>query len=81
MAHTRNRFILQGVNRLTLESIGNKVKQGAEIVGALKGIWDVGNAIYGAATTAAPYIAPFVRYSYKYKCKYFISEYIYINVW
>jgi hypothetical protein len=51
---------MQEDNHLTMESIGNKVKQGAEIVGALKGIWDVGNAIYGAATTAAPYIAPFV---------------------
>jgi hypothetical protein len=61
MAHTRNRFIAKRQPSY-LESIGNKVKQGAEIVGALKGIWDVGNAIYGAATTAAPYIAPFVRY-------------------
>jgi hypothetical protein len=59
MAYTRNRVMTRR-QPSTLETIGNKVKQGAEIVGALKGIWDVGKAIYGAATTAAPYIAPFV---------------------
>jgi hypothetical protein len=43
-----------------LEGLGNKIKQGAEIAGALKGAWDIGQAIYGAASSVAPYIAPFV---------------------
>jgi hypothetical protein len=40
--------------------LGIRLKTGAEVVGTLKGIWDTGKAIYGAAAAAAPYIAPFV---------------------
>jgi len=39
-----------------LDSIGQKVKNVAEIVGAAKGIYDVGKGIY----TAGQYIAPVV---------------------
>ena len=37
-----------------LESIGQKVQQGAEIVGALKGIYDAGKMIYSGARVVAP---------------------------
>ena len=39
-----------------LDSIGQKVKNVAEILGAAKGIYDVGKGIY----TAGQYIAPVV---------------------
>ena len=41
-------------NPSTLESIGQKVQQGAEIVGTLKGIYDAGKMIYSGVRLAAP---------------------------
>ena len=41
-------------NPSTLESIGQKVQQGAEIVGTLKGIYDTGKMIYSGAKIIAP---------------------------
>ena len=38
------------------ENIGNKVRSGAEVAGAIKGIWDVGKAVYHGAQVAAPII-------------------------
>ena len=38
------------------QSIGNKVKTGAEVAGTMKGIWDVGRAVYHGVQAAAPVI-------------------------
>ena len=40
-----------------IQNFGDKVRQGAEIVGGIKGIWDTGKMIYGGIQTVAPYIA------------------------
>jgi hypothetical protein len=40
-----------------MSSIGQKVKQGAEIIGTLKGIYDTGKVIYNGVQAAAPIIA------------------------
>ena len=37
-----------------MENIGGKIKTGAEIAGAVKGIWDVGKVIYGGIRAVAP---------------------------
>ena len=39
-----------------LENVGQKVKNAAEIAGAVKGVWDVGRMIYGGFQVAAPWI-------------------------
>ena len=38
------------------EGFGQKVKRVAEVVGAIKGMYDTGKTIYGAAQAAAPYL-------------------------
>ena len=38
------------------ESFGNKVKNVAETLGHLKGMYDIGKSIYSGMQTAAPYI-------------------------
>lgn len=38
-------------------SFGNKVKQGLEIAGTLKGMYDIGSTIYHGVRIAAPVIA------------------------
>ena len=38
-------------------AIGNKIRQGLEIAGTLKGIYDVGSTIYKGARYAAPLVA------------------------
>ena len=40
-----------------IQNFGDKVRQGAEIAGKIKGIWDTGKMIYGGIQTVAPYIA------------------------
>jgi hypothetical protein len=40
-----------------LSNIGNKVKQAAEIAGAVKGIYDVGRMIYQGVQTLGPAVA------------------------
>jgi hypothetical protein len=40
-----------------IQKIGDKVRQGAEIAGTVKGIWDTGKMIYGGIQTIAPYVA------------------------
>ena len=40
-----------------LEGVGNKIKNVAEIIGAAKGIYDVGRGIYTAAQAATPLLA------------------------
>jgi len=40
-----------------IQNFGDKVRQGAEIAGTLKGIWDTGKMIYGGIQTVAPYVA------------------------
>ena len=40
-----------------LSSIGNKVKQAAEIAGAVKGVYDVGRMIYNGARMIGPAVA------------------------
>ena len=53
MAHLHN--IPRNIRNPTmLESIGQKVQQGAEIVGTLKGIYDAGKMIYSGARIVAP---------------------------
>lgn len=40
-----------------LSSIGNKVKQAAEVAGAVKGLYDVGKLIYQGVQTLGPAVA------------------------
>jgi hypothetical protein len=40
-----------------MSNIGNKVKQVAEIAGAMKGIYDVGRMAYHAIRTVGPAVA------------------------
>lgn len=40
-----------------MSSVGNKVKQVAEIAGAMKGIYDVGRMAYHALRTVGPAVA------------------------
>ena len=40
-----------------LQNFGDKVRQGVEVVGGIKGLWDTGKAIYGGIQTIAPYNA------------------------
>ena len=54
MAHTHNSNHHQAT---LLESIGNKVKTGAQIAGTIKGIWDLGRTIYTGVRTIAPIVA------------------------
>ena len=44
-------------HKSALHSIGNKVRQGIEVAGTLKGMYDIGNAVYKGAKFAAPIIA------------------------
>ena len=39
-----------------LENVGQKVKNAAEIAGAVKRVWDVGRMIYSGFQVAAPYL-------------------------
>ena len=39
-----------------LENVGQKVKNVAEIAGAVKGAWNVGKMIYGGFQVVAPYL-------------------------
>ena len=39
-----------------IQNIGGKIKTGVEIVGAIKGIYDIGKGIYGAIRAAAPIV-------------------------
>jgi len=39
-----------------LENVGQKVKNIAEIAGAVKGAWDVGKMIYSGFQVALPYL-------------------------
>ena len=39
-----------------LENVGQKVKNAAEIAGAVKGAWNVGKMIYSGFQVAAPYL-------------------------
>ena len=38
------------------EGFGQKVKRATEIAGTLKGLYDTGKVIWGAAQAAAPYV-------------------------
>ena len=59
MAHLHN--IPRNVRNPTmLENIGQKVQQGAEIVGTLKGIYDAAKVVYGAARVIAPMAMAFL---------------------
>ena len=40
-----------------LEGVGNKIKNVAEIIGSVKGIYDVGRGLYTAAQAATPFLA------------------------
>ena len=41
----------------TTHSIGNKVRQGLEIAGTLKGMYDIGSTVYRGVQFAAPILA------------------------
>jgi len=49
-------------------SIGSKVRQGLEIAGTLKGMYDIGSTIYKGARFAAPLVAGLLLYIYR--CNY-----------
>ena len=51
MAHLQNRQ-----KTSFTQGIGTKIRTGAEIAGAIKSIWDVGNTIYSGIRAAAPVI-------------------------
>ena len=51
MAHLR---ITNGQQTNYWENLGQKLKTGVEIAGAIKGIWDVGRTIYGGVQALAP---------------------------
>ena len=55
-------------HKSALHSIGNKVRQGIEVAGTLKGMYDIGNAVYKGAKFAAPITAGLMLY-------YFIFQY------
>ena len=55
MAHRHN--IHRSNNQSWLSSIGNKVKNVAEIAGAVKGIYDTGRMLYNAAQYIGPSVA------------------------
>ena len=55
MAHMQNTH--RSRNRGWLSSIGNKVKNAAEIAGAVKGIYDTGRMLYNAAQYIGPSVA------------------------
>ena len=55
MAHMQNTH--RSRNRGWLSSIGNKVKNAAEIAGAVKGIYDTGRMLYNAAKYIGPAVA------------------------
>ena len=38
------------------QTFGNKVKQGVELAGTAKALWDTGKAIYAGAQAISPYI-------------------------
>ena len=40
-----------------LDGVGNKINHVAEIIGSVKGIYDVGRGIYTAAQAATPLLA------------------------
>ena len=44
-------------HKSALHSIGNKVRQGIEVAGTLKGIYDIGSAVYKGVKFAAPIVA------------------------
>ena len=54
MANLQNFRRQQDTSLLT--HVGQKVKQAAEIAGAVKGVWDIGRGIYSGFQVAAPYI-------------------------
>ena len=58
MAHLHNFYKNQ--NPGLFESVGNKIKFGAEIAGAVKTILDLGKTIYSTVGPAAAAIATFV---------------------
>ena len=55
MAHRHN--INRAYSQSWLSSIGNKVKNVAEIAGAVKGIYDTGRMLYNAAQYIGPSVA------------------------
>ena len=55
MAHRHN--MIRGSNQSWLSSIGNKVKNVAEVAGAVKGIYDTGRMLYNAAQYIGPSVA------------------------
>ena len=41
-------------------AIGSKIRQGLEVAGTIKGMYDIGTTIYKGARIAAPLIAGFL---------------------
>ena len=58
MAHARHLQNRQQPSMLT--GIGQKVQQAAEIAGTLKGIYDVGSALYQGFQYAAPIVSALI---------------------
>jgi len=54
LAHMHNRHIHK---TSWLSDIGNKVKGAVEVAGAVKGLYDVGRAVYHGAQVIAPMVA------------------------
>ena len=53
MAHLHS---TQGHQTEFWHNMGQKLKTGAEIAGAVKGIWNTGKAIYGGVRAIAPLV-------------------------
>ena len=59
MAHLHN-LPMNIRNPSMLENIGQQVTTGLEVVGTLKGIYDAGKVIYGAARVVGPMAMAFI---------------------
>ena len=47
-------------HKSTVHAIGHKVRQGLEIAGTLKGMYDIGSTIYKGARIVAPLLGGFL---------------------
>jgi len=47
-------------HKSTAHAIGHKVRQGLEIAGTLKGMYDIGSTIYKGARIVAPLLGGFL---------------------
>lgn len=58
MALTHNFKAMNTSSNTSMSDLGSKVKNVAEVVGAVKGLYDMGKMIYHGAQTIAPFVRP-----------------------